>query len=403
MLGRMKIRPGRLLTPLFLCGASLVQGAVESLPLTGAATGVDIGPEDGFLDWYDNHPGWVGDDRYTAYRTAAQFALIVPPGATINSASLTVSITNSGGIRQVEVNVIKGDGGIGFGAMLFKGQTERRTIDTAGTSILKLDVTGFISNLVSNGAAFVDFNAAEVPANTNYDRPMVLELAGGGAPELLVDYPSAGPPAGHYRYQLGTGSGPLLWDFGGALAGDFAQHANGKLTAFSGSGVVKGDGTGISVRFAYKEPAQVGESERFTFALVLDPATRTLSGTRVHRSVTVTCDTIIGPCHRHVEVDTSPVTIALPGGNDGRWSLDVALSRNLARLSGNAFLTFPNGDVFQFRVRGKYLEKSQKANLVLSGAGANTGASLLLSITVPDMTIESMRGKVAGQKIDWRL
>jgi len=75
----------------------------------------------------------------------------------------------------------------------------------------------------------------------------------------------------------------------------------------------------------------------------------------------------------------------------------------MEKEAGNAFLTFPNGDVFQFRVRGKYLEKSQKANLILSGAGANTGAMLLLSVTVPDMTIESMRGRVAGQKIDWHL
>jgi len=102
-------------------------------------------------------------------------------------------------------------------------------------------------------------------------------------------------------------------------------------------------------------------------------------------------------------VNTSPVTIALPAANDGSWTLDLALNRNLARLSGNAFLTFPNGDVFQFRARGSYLEQSQKASLVLSGAGANTGATLLLSITVPDMRIESMRGRVAGQKIDWHL
>jgi len=104
-----------------------------------------------------------------------------------------------------------------------------------------------------------------------------------------------------------------------------------------------------------------------------------------------------------VTVDTSQVSIALPEANDGSWTLDLAISRNSDRLSGNAFLNFSNGAGFQFRVRGKYLEKSQKANLIVYGAGANTGAMLLLSITVPDMTIESMRGKVAGQKIDWHL
>jgi hypothetical protein len=403
MLGRMKARWRACLTFVFFLPAALVQAAVESLPVKGSGTGVDIGPEDGYLDWYDNHPGWVGDNGYTAYRTAAQFALTIPSGSTVASAFLNFNITNSGETRQLEVNLIKGDGRVGLGVMEIRGLAQRYMISPHETAALKMDVTSLVSSLISTGAAFVDFNLHEVSANTNHDPPMTLLLSGAGAPELVVDYTSGPAPAGHFQYQIGTNDGPRLWDLGGALPNGFEHLASGKLTAYKGTGVVKGDVTGINLRFAYVVPGSPGESERYSFALALDPAAKTLFGSETYKAITVSCDTLIGPCHRNVTTYTSQVNYALPQANDGGWTLDLALSSKSSSLSGNAFLTFANGDIFQFRVRGKLSNKTQQASLVLLGTGTGVGASLLISTTIPDMAIQSIRGKFGGQKIDWHL
>src|SRR5262249_16792294 len=123
----------------------------------------------------------------------------------------------------------------------------------------------------------------------------------------------------------------------------------------------------------------------------------------LHRTVTVECDTIIGPCHRLVTNEKSLVTVPLRAGNDGTWTLDLAVHLDSSKLSGNAYLIFPNGDLFPFKVPGKYLKATQQASLVLTGVGLGKGATFQLLLSVPTMSIQSISGKVAGQKLQWRL
>lgn len=83
------------------------------LPYTIAASGIDSGQQDGVYDVLilDGEPnfGTVTDNGYTSYRTAFEYDLSQYKG-TVDSATLTFSIGNPEGQRQIEIHSYEGDG-----------------------------------------------------------------------------------------------------------------------------------------------------------------------------------------------------------------------------------------------------------------------------------------------------
>ena len=69
------------------------------------------------------------------------------------------------------------------------------------------------------------------------------------------------------------------------------------------------------------------------------------------------------------------------------------------RACPKAAISFSNGEVFHFRLKGTYQQQSQQSKLLLQGTGADRGASLLLSTSGPELNIDSMRGTVGGQRV----
>jgi len=378
-----------------LCSRLLVPATVVTLLPAGAATGIDIDKRNPYFDWLDGFVGTISNSGEEEYRTAVDFNLIVPPRATVNSAVLTFSVTNRGGPRGLELNLFAGGGKVGIGAIVTSGEAHQWTVPGYTNVNVLLDVSAFVSNLASNGAAGLTFNLREIGPATNYYHPMILEM-GASEPQLVVDYTPGLPPEGRFHYEFDTNSGPLVYNFG-QLAG-LVQSASGKLDGYHASGLVHGTAKGVTVRFAYRESQGEGDYNRYSYVMSVDPTNHTLSGIATVRAVTVTCDTIIGPCHRHTTVDKSYVNWPLGVAHDGSWKLDLAIARNRAVLSGNAFITFPNGDVWIFKIRGKYLEQKQQARLVMSNG---PGSSLLVTLSVPDMAVHNIRGTLAGQKISW--
>jgi hypothetical protein len=391
----MNLRVGLPGVLLLLCSTVLVQAAVETLPPADAATGIDINKSNPYFDWIDGFVGTISNSGEEEYRTAVDFNLIVPPRATVNSAVLTFAVTNGGGSRGLELNLFAAGGKVGLGAIVMSGEAHQWTVPGNTNVNVAMDVTTFVSNLASNGAAGLGFNLRELGPATNYYHPMILQM-GASAPQLVVDYTPGLPPEGHFYYEFDASNGPLIYNFGELLG--LEQLDSGKLKGYHASGLVHGTAKGVTVRFAYKESQGGSDYDRYSYVMSVDPTNHTLSGIKTVRAVTVTCDTIIGPCHRHTTVDKGYVSWPLGATHDGSWKLDLAMARNGAALSGNAFITFPNGDVWISKIRGKYSERKQQA-LLLVGSGA--GPSLSVTLSVPDMVVQRIRGTMAGQKIDW--
>jgi len=162
---------------------------------------VDNGPQNGVFDafiplLYDR--GLVVNNGWTSFRTALEFDLrTLPPGTTINFASLTVFLNNGEGTREIALNGYAGDGTVQLTDFALNGFVGAQTVGW-GLTALNFDVTSFLSQLQSSGGTFAGFNFREDPANQFNYTVMQLSVAVYNAPELSVDYtevPEATSPA----------------------------------------------------------------------------------------------------------------------------------------------------------------------------------------------------------------
>src|ERR1051326_5678712 len=104
----MNLRVGLPTVLLLLCGAHLFAGTIETMAPADAATGVDIDKSNPYFDWIDGFVGTINNAGEEEYRTAVVFNLMAPPHAKVNSAVLTLVVTNLGGTRQLELNLFEG-------------------------------------------------------------------------------------------------------------------------------------------------------------------------------------------------------------------------------------------------------------------------------------------------------
>jgi len=91
-------------------------------------------------------------------------------------------------------------------------------------------------------------------------------------------------------------------------------------------------------------------------------------------------------------------TFDIPAGDEGSWGLSITLIPNGTKYTGTASLeTAPNGITENFTVTGTYSARTDTSKLTLKG---NDGTlSLVISTSGPNMTVQSIKGKVFGQSI----
>jgi hypothetical protein len=191
----------QLLTALLVFSGACGHASVISLPLADAATAIDNGPEDGVFDEFSPvNFGAINENGFTSFRTAVDFGLAaIPKGSTINAANLSVVVNNYEGMRQVAVNGNVGGGTVQLNDFSSDQPIGGWTVPPVGVTTLNFDVTGFLSQLVSNNASFAGFNFREAPANTSNFLVMSLDMAG-AAPTLSVDFSPPPASGGTFQY-----------------------------------------------------------------------------------------------------------------------------------------------------------------------------------------------------------
>lgn len=170
--------------------ATPAQADVITLNFVSVATGVDDGPQDGVYDSFTvDNLGSVNNNGFTSFRTAFEFSLAaIPAGSTVNSATLTLALSNYEGTRTIQVHGYGGDGTVQLSDFALNGLVATASVNPSGTQTFVFDVTGFVADLVMNGATFAGFSVREEPANTSNFLVMSLEgISGGALPVLSIE------------------------------------------------------------------------------------------------------------------------------------------------------------------------------------------------------------------------
>jgi hypothetical protein len=230
----------------------------------------------------------------------------------------------------------------------------------------------------------------------------------------LVLSARAQAPEGTFSYDFAADSGGALWNFTGielfdpSLATVDRQDGWGDLWS-NGDwiGSVYGDGRSVRVRATifdswweetYYPWGGKAVFQNSSLNLTLDTNALALAGTQVLRERVVD----YGRFFRHTlsnTTDRSDVSFALPEGNDGHWNLQLTLTPHGTYLSGDAVVTFANGETQEFHVSGKYSSFSDRTRLLLTSTWRDRGSMLWVNLVGPDLDIESLKGRVSGQKV----
>ena len=337
-------------------------------------------------------------------------------------------LNNFEGLRQVAVNGYAGDGAVQLLDFATDGLVGASTVPPAGVATLNFDVTTFLSQLISNRAAFAGFNFREQPANTNNFLVMSLDMAG-AAPALSVDFSPPPASASTFQYAFTNNDNPRLWNFSGLYWMPFYnvlrwhQGAKGTITASYGiaaptnialAGTITGSGSRLKLRlrstmeFADSSTDPSGAMRKDRLSLTFDPGANLLTGSDRVSETTQTyemdCPNSFWECDHwkwvtRTSSSTQPVSIATPETTDGNWMLTLEIAQAGNKLSGTALITFANGETLPFQLAGSYAPKSQRSKILLKGTGNGKGANLMLSVVGPQMKIERLRGFLGGQSV----
>ncbi len=258
---------------------------------------------------------------------------------------------------------------------------------------------------------------------------IALGLAGAGA----------AAPSGPFIGVFGPQQGTPLWNFKGdhwsILSSspddhiEFSQDARGRISAsfltlgsepaelFGSIKISKGELTlRLSSRRAVLEPYFNGtdwysEKRKHNFTLTFEPWNRTLFGfdrvTRMQKEEITDWyqggywngDYLGDLVPKTVFI--RPVSFQVPATADGMWTLRIYVVPAKSKLTGAGTITFSNGDTLKFLLRGTYVSSTDKAKIVLKGDLEDKGATLMLSLRGPEFFLESMKGTVYGQKIQY--
>jgi hypothetical protein len=222
-------------------------------------------------------------------------------------------------------------------------------------------------------------------------------------------------PSGSFSYDIAADTGPLLWNITGVQLFDppmaTVAHQDGWGILWSNRwpiGRLYGDGSNTFVRASFHQ--STWEQRYYPFGgivdiqsgfldLALDSSALALSGTQMLHQQRIQ----FGFWRRHVldsTNETSDVSFPLTDGNDGSWNLQLNLTASGNFVRGDATITFANAETQGFRVNGKTSSFTGETKLLLTGSSFDRGSYLWVTLSPdPDFQIESLSGRVSGQKV----
>ena len=240
---------------------------------------------------------------------------------------------------------------------------------------------------------------------------------------LLLLLVSAGPalalaPSGEFNYPV---QNLPLWDLSGqytnaTIANDLIvtelqQAANGRVSGIRREVYTNGADQGVGA-------AYILGKVRATHSTVSSPVhwTGTYSGTsrgvafvstlRARETFTIVPATLsVTDSYRERQcvvggrclTTTNTITLPLPAGMDGNWTLNVKTIGVANTLTGTAALTLSTGRILNYQLRGRYSPRSQNGVLILTGRNEALGTFLVLSTHGPSLGLVKLRGRVLGQ------
>jgi hypothetical protein len=222
-----------------------------------------------------------------------------------------------------------------------------------------------------------------------------------------------------------------IWDISGEYTGvldgitvDFTVNLNssgqfqgqgtfsdsGILGSISGSNSVIGQISGSSTDISITLDMLIGGSGTFLgdpvnfFAtarakLTIDTTNGQLTCTSGTVSQTMT-NLTSGSKEKSTEFVSKGDTFPLPSNVTGGWGLTLNLSANGNKYTGTATIQSSVGGSTDFTATGSYSSKTDTSKIKLKGAGGEL--SLVISTSGSSMTIKSMKGKIYGQKVNFK-
>ena len=242
---------------------------------------------------------------------------------------------------------------------------------------------------------------------------------------LLVLLVSAGPvlalaPSGDFNYPFNN---LPLWDLSGQYTNtttandliitEIQQAANGRISGIRSEVYTNGADQGVGAAYIFgtvaATPTAVGGRFRWsgtysgtsrgvafvskirareTFVIV--PASFTVTDSYRERQC------VVGG---HCLTTTNVISLPLPAGMNGRWSLNIKTIGVANTLTGTATLTLAGGRTLSYQLRGRYAPHSQNGVLVLTGRNEAAGSFLVLATHGTGLNLLRLHGRVLGQRI----
>ena len=266
-----------------------------------------------------------------------------------------------------------------------------------------------ISVLAVSLSAFVALNAsAQAPSgtvsilvndsgNALYDATLAplqvidLDVPEGGSSDLHITYDDPytqdgkGKLAGAGATQVAvTNDSDIALSFPGTYQTKGTIKGNNGLTTFRLAS--KASGT------AFIENANRKVSASAKYTININSAAGTISGMLMQK-VSASGLGSLG--------NTETFNESLPPElGDGSWTLEINFGEpDGTKLTGTATVTLVTGQVYPFLLKGKYVDSTGQSKLQLKGFDDGTGSKL--TVTMQGNSINTIKGKVSGQIINY--
>ncbi|HVM60657.1 MAG TPA: hypothetical protein VMV72_07290 [Verrucomicrobiae bacterium] len=200
-----------------------------------------------------------------------------------------------------------------------------------------------------------------------------------------------------------TGSGSFEYDDWGGnyLSGDINASGSvktaGDTTSVSMNLSLSGSGTVVVDEDGDTDDVDFNASAKISFSV--DEADGQLVVTSGSVGVTVT-DQDTGKKKSAAERLEKGGTMDLPSSSTGGWNLGLNLTPTGTKYKGTATIQTSTGVTAQLNATGTYQAKTDTSKLTLKGSG--TSLNLVVSTSGSTVTIQSAKGKLLGQTVNYK-